>query len=596
MIRDQFVWIETFMRALAQAGVRDVVVCPGSRSTPLTLAADATPDLVCHCVIDERAAAFFALGQARTSGRPSAVICTSGTAAAHFLPAAIEASQSFVPLIFLTADRPWELVGVAAPQTMDQHALFGVHARGFFELGVQDSAVADVVAARVAAQAVARTTWPTPGPVQLNVRLTKPLEPTAPWPDPNRVLRDVPRKTQVFPPIVNASFESIAALCNQIENSKRGIIVCGPAAHERTPGTLRSCALSLARATGFVLLAESTSQARFGKTDAEVIECPSFDVVLRDPALKKRLVPDMIIELGSPPTSGSYAEFIAKKPDVPRFVIAQYGWNDPAQNAAALILAEPIDVAYRVTTELGQSVPRLDSEWHALFRRADAIVWESAEKHAADPGGNQSLTEAFVARTVVAKCPENACFIVGNSLPVRDVDIWAPARREPLEVLHQRGVSGIDGLIAGAAGTASVVCPRPVVLLLGDTSALHDLTSLALTRRATSPLVIIVVQNQGGRIFERLPIVRAIDRDQFNKYFTMHEAANLEHAAAAFGVGFVRTDSMPAFEQAYAHALATNSATLIEAVVPPDDGTARVNRFRAEVGLRLRALVEEASS
>lgn len=592
MSRDQFVWIETFMDALAQAGVRDVVVCPGSRSTPLTLAADATPELVCHRVVDERSAAFFALGQARATGRPSAVICTSGTAAAHFLPAAIEASHSFVPLIFLTADRPWELVGVSAPQTMDQHALFGAHARGFFELGVQDPSISDAVAGRVAVQAVARTMWPTPGPVQLNVRLAKPLEPTAPWPDPNRSRRQKRRTTETFQPVVNASFEAIGALCNQINRSKRGLIVCGPAVHERTPGTLRYSAMSLAKATGFVLLAETTSQARFGKTDLDVVECPSFDVVFRDPSLKKWLTPDMIIELGSPPTSGSYAEFITRNPDVLRFVVAQHGWNDPAQNAAALIFAEPIDVAYRVVTELGPRLPRPDPEWLALFRRADALVWENAEKHAGDAG----LTEALVARTVIAQCPENAVLVVGNSLPVRDVDIWAPARHEPLEVLHQRGVSGIDGLIAGAAGTASVVSPRPVVLLLGDTSALHDLTSLALARRATSPLVIVVVQNQGGRIFERLPIVRAIDREHFDKYFTMHEAVDLEHATAAFGVQFVRTDSTDAFEQIYKRALVTRGATLIEAVVPPDDGTARVNRFRAEVGVRLRALVEEASS
>lgn len=592
MSGDQFVWIETFLDALARAGVRDVVVCPGSRSTPLTLAADTTPELVCHRVVDERAAAFFALGQARASGRPSAVICTSGTAAAHFLPAAIEASQSFIPLIFLTADRPWELVGVAAPQTMDQHALFGVHSRGFFELGVQDAGMSDAVAGRVAVQAVARTMWPTPGPVQLNVRLRKPLEPHAPWPDPNRSERQKRRVTQAFWPHPTVSFEAVGALCNQIEKSKRGLIVCGPGSRERTPGTLRHIAMLLAKATGFVLMAETTSQTRFGETDSDVVECPSFDVVLRDPALKKSLAPDMIIELGCPPTSGSYAEFIAQNPDVPRFVVAEHGWNDPAQNATALIFAEPSDVGYRVLTELGTRRPEPDPSWLYLFRRADLVVWETAEKHA----GNAGLTEALVARTVIAKSPENAVLVVGNSLPVRDVDIWAPARRDKLSVLHQRGVSGIDGLIAGAAGTSSVVAPQPVVLLLGDTSALHDLTSLALARRATGPLVIVVVQNQGGRIFERLPIVRAIDREHFDKYFTMHETVDLEHAAATFGVEFVRTDSTVTFEDAYARALLTNGATLIEAVVPPDDGTARVNRFRAEVAERLRALVEEASS
>jgi len=592
MSGDQFVWIETFMDALAQAGVRDVVVCPGSRSTPLTLAADVTENLVCHRVVDERAAAFFALGQARASGRPSAVICTSGTAAAHFFPAAIEAAHSFVPLLFLTADRPWDLIEVAAPQTMDQRALFGVHTRGFFELGGQDPGMSDAVAGRVAAQAVVRSLWPTPGPVQVNVRLRKPLEPSPPWPQPESARRKNRAISRVFTPSSVVPSSAITTLVEQIPRARRGFIVCGPSRLDRQTSTLRDAAMALAKTTGFALLAETTSQARFGKTDADVVELPSFEVLLRVPSARKALAPDLILELGSPPTSGSYADFLTHFPDVPRFVLAEHGWNDPAQNATALVMADPAQVCDRLVAELNAVRPQADPSWQSLLRRADALVWETAAKGAGDVG----LTEALVARTVIAKTPENALLVVGNSLPVRDVDIWAPARRDNLSVLHQRGVSGIDGLIAGAAGSASVVSPRPVVLLLGDTSALHDLTSLALARRASGPLVIVVVQNQGGRIFERLPIVRAIDREHFDKYFTMHEAADLEHAAAAFGVGFVRTDSTVEFERAYERAIATSGATLIEAVVPPDDGTLRVNRFRAEVVERLRALLEEASS
>jgi 2-succinyl-5-enolpyruvyl-6-hydroxy-3-cyclohexene-1-carboxylate synthase len=591
MSRDQFVWIETFTDALVQAGIRDLVVCPGSRSTPLTLAAEVTSGLVCHRAVDERAAAFYALGQARVTGRPSAVVCTSGTAAAHFLPAVIEANQSFIPLLLLTADRPWELIGVAAPQTMDQHALFGVFARGFFELGGHDPGLSDAMAGRVAAQAVARCLGPTPGPVQVNVRLRKPLEPAAPWPNPEREPQKHRRITAVFPPARAASPEAISALIEQAKRAKRGLIVCGPAPLDRNGGSLRTAAIALAKATGFVLFAETTSQARFGPTNPEVIECPSFDVVLRDPILRKSLALEMIIELGAPPTSGTYAEFLQQQAHVPRFVVAEHGWNDPAQDATALVMADPAQVCRRMVDALKDHCPTPDPTWRALLQRADAIVWEAAEKHA----GNAGLTEALVARTVISTSPREALLVVGNSLPVRDVDMWAPARREHLDVLHQRGVSGIDGLIAGAAGAASIANPRPVVLLLGDTSTLHDLTSLALARRATGPLVIVVVQNQGGRIFERLPIVRAIQREHFDKYFTMHEAVDLADAAAAFDVPFVRTDSTPNFVQAFAQALVTRGPTLIEAVVPPEDGTARVNRFRAEIVERLRALVEEAS-
>ncbi|MBK9259656.1 MAG: 2-succinyl-5-enolpyruvyl-6-hydroxy-3-cyclohexene-1-carboxylic-acid synthase [Polyangiaceae bacterium] len=592
MSRDQFAWIETFMETLAFAGVRDVVVCPGSRSTPLALAADTTEGFVRHVAVDERAAAFFALGQARVKGRPSAVLCTSGTAGAHFLPAIIEASQSHIPLLVLTADRPWDLVGVAAPQTTDQHALFGVHVRAFLELGLHEASLKDGVAARVAAQAVSGTLSPTPGPVHVNVRLRKPLEPTKPWPhSATRFGANVARgKTRVFMPKVAPSPEAIDTLVEHASRARRGLIVCGPAKLDRPNEPLRDAAVALARATGFVLLAETTSQARFGKTDPNVVECPAFDAILRDPPLCKALETDLILELGAPPTSSNYAAYVEQHAAAPRFVIAAHGWNDPAQDATALVLADPAEVCRAVTDRLLSHTVAPDPRWASAFRRANALVWSFAEKHAGGP----SLTEALVARTVVSRCPEGALLAVGNSLPVRDVDLWAPARQTRLDVLHQRGVSGIDGLVAGASGAASVA-NRPVVLLLGDTSMLHDLSSLVLARHVPGPLVIVVVQNQGGRIFERLPVVHAVDRERFDKYFTMHEAVDLGHAAAAFGIGFVQTDNHETFVQSFDEALRKPGATLIEAVVPPEDGTARAARFRAEVAERLRFLCEEVS-
>jgi 2-succinyl-5-enolpyruvyl-6-hydroxy-3-cyclohexene-1-carboxylate synthase len=398
------------------------------------------------------------------------------------------------------------------------------------------------------------------------------------------------RGSLVFPPQIAPSAEAIDMLAEASASARRGLIVCGPMKVDRAGQSLREAAVDLARATGFVLLAETTSQARFGKADPSVVECPSFDAILRDPSVRKTLAPDVVLELGAPPTSTNYAEYIAQHPRVDRFVVAPFGWNDPAQDAKALVLAEPIDVCRAVTQRLSSRVACPDEQWTAAFRRADALTWTLAEKHA----GSSSLTEALVARAVVSQCPENALLVVGNSLPVRDVDLWAPARRQRLDVLHQRGVSGIDGLVAGASGAASVA-GRPVVLLLGDTSFLHDVTSLGLARHAPGPLVIVVVQNQGGRIFERLPVVRSLDRERFDKYFTMYEPVDLEHITAAFGVSFVRTDNTDTFVQSFERAVVTRGVTLIEAVVPPEDGTARATRFRVDVAAQLRFLSEEMS-
>ncbi|MDC0744278.1 2-succinyl-5-enolpyruvyl-6-hydroxy-3-cyclohexene-1-carboxylic-acid synthase [Polyangium mundeleinium] len=583
---EHLTWAETFMAALAAAGVRDVVVCPGSRSTPLALAADVTAGLRIHTAVDERAAAFFALGQARVTRLPSAVLCTSGTAGAHFTPAVIEASQSHVPLLLVTADRPWEAVDVAASQTIDQTKLFGAHVRFFVELGLPDLGAPREAPARVALHAAARTLGPDPGPVHVNARFRKPLEPSQPWPDADRSTRltDVLRRgtTRVFAPRTAAPPEALEALAELASHTERGLIVCGPAPVDRPEAPLREAAVALARATGFPLLAETTSQARFGSAAPDVVACAAFDTLLRDPAFAARHAPDLLIELGAPATSQGYADYLAKHPTAARYVIAPHGWNDPSQDATALVLADPAETARALAARLGPARRSSPSLWAESFRRADALAWSLAEAHASAA----HLTEAAVARLVIAGCPADALFSVGNSLPVRDVDLWAPPRPSPLGVLHQRGASGIDGLVASAAGAATVA-GRPVVLLLGDTSVLHDLTSLALARRAPVPLVVVVVQNQGGRIFERLPIARAVDVDRFDKYFTMHEPVDLAPAAAAFGVRFARTDTESAFVRAFAEALKTPGATLIEAVVPPDDGRARVTCFRSELAATL---------
>ncbi|MDI3282037.1 2-succinyl-5-enolpyruvyl-6-hydroxy-3-cyclohexene-1-carboxylic-acid synthase [Polyangium sp. 15x6] len=583
---DHLAWAETFMAALASAGVRDVVVCPGSRSTPLALAADVTEGLRIHTAVDERAAAFFALGQARVTRLPSVVLCTSGTAGAHFMPAVIEASQSHVPLLLVTADRPWEAVDVAAPQTIDQTKLFGAHVRFFVELGLPDPGAPREAPARVAIHAATRALGPDPGPVHVNARFRKPLEPSQPWPEPARATRltDVLRRgtTRVFTPRITAPPEALEALAARISHTERGLIVCGPAPVDRPDAPLREAAVALARATGFPLLAETTSQVRFGSAAPDVVACAAFDTLLRDAAFAARHAPDLLLELGAPPTSQGYADYIGKHPTAARYVIAPHGWNDPSQDATALVLADPAETAHALAARLGPPRRSSPSAWAESFRRADALVWSLAEAHA--PAAH--LTEAAVARIVVTASPAGALFSVGNSLPVRDVDLWAPPRPSPLGVLHQRGASGIDGLVASAAGAASVA-GRPVVLLLGDTSVLHDLTSLSLARRAPVPLVVVVVQNQGGRIFERLPIARAVDVERFDKYFTMHEPVDLAPAAAAFGVRFARVATEHALGRAFVEALRTAGATLIEAVVPPDDGRARVTRFRTELSAAL---------
>ncbi|MCE9576382.1 MAG: 2-succinyl-5-enolpyruvyl-6-hydroxy-3-cyclohexene-1-carboxylic-acid synthase, partial [Deltaproteobacteria bacterium] len=316
----QTLWAEVVVGALADGGVEFVVVSPGSRSTPLAIALARNSRLAIEVVIDERAAAFVALGRARASGRPTALVCTSGTAAAHYFPAIIEAGQADIPLIALTADRPPELQDAGAPQTIDQRKLFGDHVRGFAELGAPGGGALGLRAARRAiAQAVQLARGPRPGPVHVNVPLRKPLEPAAPATDEERALAEVAMELAAHPliapaPRTIASDAAIAAIIRAIAGAPRGLIVAGPAAVDRD----REAAFALARATGFPLLAEATSQLRFGRPD-DVVACDAFDLVLAARKTDPALVPDLIVQLGGEPTAGGWAPWLATH-DAPRWV------------------------------------------------------------------------------------------------------------------------------------------------------------------------------------------------------------------------------------------------------------------------------------
>lgn len=612
-------WARLFLRAAAASGVRDVVVSPGSRSTPLALAAAENAELRSHVIVDERSAGFFALGQARASGIPSLLICTSGTAGAHYLPAVIEASQSFVPLIVVTADRPWELQGAAAPQTIDQLKLFGSYVRHFADVGLPDpSPIALRAAARAAAQAALRASSPEPGPVHVNVRFRKPLEPVSlpagareAWEDAWEALM-IAGPARTLPARMTPDPRAIEVLVDRCSRAERGLVICGPSitgasasagASDRGSSALRGAVASLARASGFPVLAEATSQIRFGDLGPGVVVASSFDVLLRDRAFRAAHEPDLLIEIGAPPTSQGYAELLAERRGCPRFVVAPYGWNDPDSGASALLFGDPAELCSAVARRLVEERRSRRRGWAESFARADARAWSIIDREIK----GDRLSEGAVARSVVDACPEGSLLIIGNSSPVRDLDLYCAACPRVIRVLHQRGASGIDGLVSGAAGARSA-SNEPVTLLLGDLSLLHDLTGLGVARGSGGPLVIVVVQNGGGRIFERLPIGRAAAvagsargpradlLGAFERFFTTPQRVDFEHAAATFGVTYARVSTTSSLASALHEARARADVTLIEAVVPPSDGAARAGRIAAALSEELGDLAKRSGA
>lgn len=586
-------WASLLLTSLADAGVRDVVISPGSRSTPLVVAAVREPRLRRTEVIDERAAAFYALGQARISGVPSVLVCTSGTAAAHYLPAIIEAGIMGTPLIVLSGDRPHELYDCRAPQTIDQVKLFGEHVRHFFDLVPDPSGASLRAVRRIAVQSVLTSTWPRPGAVHVNARWRKPLEPMDATTDGERALVERARViaaepiTVVRPPRHTPAPEAITAALAVVQGAERGIIVAGPSA--LSSRSARDAIWELAAATGFAVAGEATSQLRWApkRDGVEVID--GLDLLLRSKAFRARVPFDVAIQIGAPLTSGPWEQIA---PSLSRIVLAESGWPDPYGNPRVIVLGE---IAASCAALATASAPgrahahaRATSPFHLDLHAANEAAWKATETELHDPAA--ALVEAHGVRALVAKAPEGSLLVASNSLAVRLVDIYVRATDRDIGVLSQRGASGIDGLVAGAAGAAAAA-ERPLALLIGDVTLLHDLTSLALAARVKTPLVIFVLHNGGGRIFEQLPIVSVpgIEREIVEHATTPHDI-DFAPAAALYGVRFTRVTTAaelgPALDAAYTHA----GCTLVEMRVAPSGAIATSRRVTAAVEAAVAAV------
>jgi 2-succinyl-5-enolpyruvyl-6-hydroxy-3-cyclohexene-1-carboxylate synthase len=567
-------WATLLLGSFADAGITDVVISPGSRSTPFVVAAARHPRLRCHDSMDERAAAFFALGQARVTGRPSLLICTSGTAAAHYLPAAIEAGLSFTPLVMLTADRPVELQQVGASQTIDQTKMFADHARAFFELGTPDPSLGSLRAVRrIAAQAVARASWPTPGAVHVNAPARKPLEPAAPVTDGDRDLHTFVERLLARPissakkPLLSLDTATLEDAVSAIRAAKRGLIAAGPAPLEQ--GAARDALFRLAAATGFPLLAEAASQLSYGHPP-HVALIDSFDPLLRSREMRLAADADLILQVGASPVSSGFERWCAEHLDAPNLVLAPHGWHDPFSRSTTHLIA---DVAVGATQLADRLTPAV-SAWTELFRTAN----EAARSAAAEVAGEGALNEGAVARALIQTAPASSLLMLGNSLAIRLADTFGGPRSTALSVLSQRGAAGIDGLISGAAGS-SRSSPRPLGLLIGDVSFFHDVTGLALARSIDhQPLVIVVIQNRGGRIFEQLPIAKAGVEPAVMEHITTPHQIEIEPLCRSFGLRFAKVDTRDALQLELERAYRTTGCSVIEAIVPESEAVAIFER------------------
>ena len=553
-------WGDIVADELAKAGVETAVLCPGSRSTPLTVALSGHPEIEAVSHLDERSAGFFALGYAKRTGRPAPVVCTSGTALANLHPAVVEADSARVPMVLLTADRPPELADSGANQTIDQERFYGDSVRQYRTLPEPEAADRKLRSLRTTlARAVATATGIPPGPVHLDVPFRKPLEPTAtegaiPEGVPDGSLPEGfdtgerPATAGREGPFVAVTRGEAAlstadrdAVATAVEAAGAGLVVCGPADR---PTPRPEALAAFARASGFPIAADPLSGHRFGPHVADVPVCGGYDGYV--PVLES--TPDVVVRFGASPTSKPLRRYLRDSGARQFLVDPAGGWREATFTATDLLVADPT----RVAAGLADAVERDPGAFVAELADLEAAYWSLVE--------GEEPPEGAVLADAIDLAPDPATVFVSNSMPVRDLDRFGRPREAGLTVLGNRGVSGIDGITSTALG-AGHGTDDPLVLVTGDLAYYHDMNGLLAVARAGVDATIVCLNNDGGGIFHLLPIE---DHDSFEGWFRTPHGLEFEHSAALYDLAFARTDDRSRFRELYAESVRADGTRVIE--------------------------------
>jgi 2-succinyl-5-enolpyruvyl-6-hydroxy-3-cyclohexene-1-carboxylate synthase len=549
-----------FAEELGRGGLRRAVISPGSRSTPLALALWRQPEIEVSVIVDERSAGFFALGAAQASGEPVALLCTSGTALVNYHPAVVEGDESAIPLLVLSADRPPELRGIGAGQTIDQIKTFGSSVRWFCEVGTHTADDDGLLHYRsTACRALAAARGETrPGPVHLNLPWREPL---APLPVPDAVTATDPlalegREGRPLTAVTRLDLEPSAFLLDEVAghigNAIGGVIVAG----RQLDPELREPLAHLARVAGFPILADPTSQLRCGPHDRSHVVA-AYDLLLREEHFARSVVPDLVLRFGEMPTSKPLRAWLTAS-GADEIVIDPYGgWNEPTRRAAAILRADPTELA---------------SGWAARLERLEGRErpaperWTEAEAaaQAALSGaldGEGEITEPALHRALGEAHRDGDLVYTASSMPIRDQEAFlAPGKTDAL-FLSNRGANGIDGTVSTAFGAAAAAPHGPAVLLVGDVALAHDVGGLLAATRLSLKLTIVVIDNDGGGIFAFLP-VSGEGADYVEHVATPH-GLDTGKIAELYGIGHERAEDLDGFRAALDRALAADRTTIV---------------------------------
>lgn len=541
-------YVCNFVDELARSGMEHVVISPGSRSTPLALAFAEHIGIKEWVLVDERSAAFFALGLAKSTGKPVAMICTSGTASANYYPAVIEAYYSQVPLIVLTADRPHELRDVDAPQAIDQMNMYGDYTKWFHEMALPESSPRMLDYARSKAARAVHTSIAESGPVHLNFPFREPLgldfELDGIWGTGT---------DESFYPVVGGQRGLEKAertlLLQELQDLKKGLLVAGPGIDPETAKAL----LQLANQWQLPILADPLSQLRQvpGTNLSAVIE--TYDALFKTDTMRKKLKPDFIIRFGAMPVSKTYRFFVEEHAEVKQYIVTdRLNFREPTGNRTSFIQAEPKKFAHQlegILTEIDA-----DSEWLSIWRNYNTEAKRILSRN------DDSFTEGTVVLELTKQIPRQSVLFSGNSMAIRDLDTFMFSGNETFRVLANRGANGIDGVISSACGVAA--SGQRTTLLIGDLSFYHDMNGLFAAKHYQLPLTIVLINNGGGGIFSFLP--QANDQSHFEALFGTPLELDFAHAAALYGASYVKPDNAIDFAHALSMSYDHEGLSIIE--------------------------------
>lgn len=538
-----------FVDELVRSGVKNVVISPGSRSTPMAM-------LMCEhrCIkewilIDERSAAFFALGMAKEKQQPVALICTSGTAAANYFPAIIEAFYSYVPLIVLTADRPHELRDTGAPQAIEQVNLYGNYQKWFHDMALPEATPEMLTYARKqASRAVQVAQMDNPGPVHINFPFREPLIPDLTLDNLWGHTR-APKHKLSYTGKPCLEQEQLQAFRETITTYKRGLIICGPQADP----SLAEVVVSLAEFLHIPILADPLSHVRSGSHHKAVV-IENYDAMLRSDAIQSQIKADYVIRFGAMPVSKSLRLYLEAHHELEHFIVEPYAsFRNPTDQTVSYIHADPSLFCQELIQTIGNQMSNDTwlNKWQAMNTLAKAALSQS----------DDMLTEGTATQALFKEIPHQSTLFVGNSMAIRDVDTFFMSTDKNLKVLANRGANGIDGVVSSSLGAAAGMGNR-VTLLIGDLSFYHDLNGLLAAKHYQLNLTVVLINNNGGGIFSFLPQAR--EEQHFDTLFGTPLHINFEHAVTMYDGTYRLVETLAAFREELKASYLTAGLTVIE--------------------------------